>query len=170
MAQKSKRSGSAQKADQNPVKKADLPVETPVQSRRAQGRLRTQVQFAGPLPPPTVLAQYDEIIPNGADRLLGLAERQAAHRQYLEKTVIESDKIRSMLGLILGFILASGLGGGGIYLMATGVGGFGFSTILLTLASLVGTFMYGHKSRKQERREADGSEEENNSRAGDDHP
>jgi uncharacterized membrane protein len=105
----------------------------------------------GPIPHPTILDQYNAIIPNGADRILAMAEKQAAHRQYLEKTVIESDKKRSAMGLFLGFILALVLGCGGIYPMATGSSGYGFATILINLGGLVGTFLYAQKSRKEER-------------------
>jgi hypothetical protein len=47
----------------------------------------TRVQasyFAGPLPPPEVLARYNDVVPNGADRILSMAERQGAHRESLE--------------------------------------------------------------------------------------
>lgn len=38
------------------------------------------VQFIGPLPPPSVLKGYDEIIPGGAERILIMAEKQLEHR------------------------------------------------------------------------------------------
>ena len=45
--------------------------------------------FSGPLPPPEILYQYNRIIPDGADRILSLVEKQQSHRMYLEKTVID---------------------------------------------------------------------------------
>jgi uncharacterized membrane protein len=40
--------------------------------------------FSGPLPPPNLLAQYNEVLPDGANRIVTMAERQAKHRQRLE--------------------------------------------------------------------------------------
>lgn len=43
----------------------------------------------GPLPPPDILEAYDKVVPNGADRIMSLAERQSQHRQDMEARVIE---------------------------------------------------------------------------------
>ena len=80
-----------------------------------------------------------------------MAEEQSAHRKELEKKVIESDIARSKWGQILGFVIAIlGLIVSAIVAIysnaiAGGVIGIG------TLASLVGVFMYGSKTRSQER-------------------
>lgn len=44
--------------------------------------------FAGPIPPPDLLAGYNDIIPDGAERILRMAEKQSDHRMEMEKTVI----------------------------------------------------------------------------------
>jgi uncharacterized membrane protein len=36
--------------------------------------------WSGPLPPPGALQQFDQIIPNGADRILKMVEAEQAHR------------------------------------------------------------------------------------------
>jgi len=107
--------------------------------------------FSGPIPPPDLLEKYNNIIPNGADRILAMAEQQQAHRQFMEKTVVESDVRRSDRGLILGFIVTVLFGAGGIYLVATGHDLNGLVVIFLPLAGLVGTFVYSQKTRKEER-------------------
>jgi uncharacterized membrane protein len=56
--------------------------------------------FSGPIPHPELLAQYDQIIPKGADRILKMAERQSEHRQYLEKWSIVGGTILSYLGVL----------------------------------------------------------------------
>lgn len=43
------------------------------------------VAFRGPIPPPSILAAYEKVIPRGADRLLTLAEREQQHRFELVK-------------------------------------------------------------------------------------
>lgn len=40
---------------------------------------------SGPLPPPEVLKAYDEVLKGAAKRIFDMAERQATHRQALEK-------------------------------------------------------------------------------------
>ena len=47
--------------------------------------------YQGPIPHPELLKQLEAVIPGGADRVLTMAESQAAHRQYLEKAKIGSD-------------------------------------------------------------------------------
>ena len=57
------------------------------------------VAFSGPLPPPEILKKYDEIIPNGAERLMRMAERE----QEMEHEKIRKDLIYRAWGLFLGF-------------------------------------------------------------------
>jgi uncharacterized membrane protein len=57
-----------------------------------------QAHYSGPIPPPSMMAQYNEVIPNGADRIRAMAEEQQNHRHSLEKTVIESDAAQSKRG------------------------------------------------------------------------
>src|SRR3954471_19352404 len=40
---------------------------------------------SGPLPDPADLAAYNAVIPNGADRIMKMAEAQSTHRMELEK-------------------------------------------------------------------------------------
>ena len=113
---------------------------------------QTSVQaFSGPLPPPEILKQFNDIVPGAAERIIKMAEDQSLHRRDLESRVIESDISRSKWGQVLGFCIAiCGLGASVIVAIygsaiAGGVIGVG------TLASLVGVFMYGSKSRDTER-------------------
>ena len=41
--------------------------------------------FRGPLPPPDALQRYEQICPGLADRIVALAEREAANRHKLEQ-------------------------------------------------------------------------------------
>lgn len=47
--------------------------------------------FSGPLPPPEILAQYDEIVHEGANRIVEMAEKEQAHRHSLETTSVEGN-------------------------------------------------------------------------------
>ena len=48
-------------------------------------------QFSGPIPPPNVLAQYDDIVPGAAERILKMAENQAAARIRVEEKVVDNE-------------------------------------------------------------------------------
>lgn len=48
----------------------------------------SQKRFSGPLPPPEMLAEYDEINEGFANRIISLTERQQAHRHDIEKTSV----------------------------------------------------------------------------------
>jgi uncharacterized membrane protein len=57
------------------------------QGQQLQAFIQAQT-FSGPLPPPEILTKYNEAIPNGAERIMAMAERQAAHRQNIELRVV----------------------------------------------------------------------------------
>jgi len=50
----------------------------------------SSASFSGPLPPPALLQQYNQVFPGAAERIVAMAEREAAHRQSLETGVVAS--------------------------------------------------------------------------------
>jgi len=139
----------------NAVERGDDVIEGKIHqkpNRRLVHASRSE-SFSGPIPPPALLDGYNKIIPNGADRILAMAEQQQLHRQFMEKSVVEGDIRRSDRGLILGFIVTIMFGAGGIYLVATGHDLNGLAVIFVPLAGLVGTFIYSQNSRRRERKE-----------------
>ena len=62
------------------------PTEVPESGEELEELLvRVSEKFAGPIPPPPVMKQYEEILPGSADRILKMAENQSEHRQWMEK-------------------------------------------------------------------------------------
>ncbi len=55
----------------------------------------------GPLPDPETLSEYDAIIPNGAERIMQMAEKQLEHRLKMENKVISGQMQQSNIGQIL---------------------------------------------------------------------
>jgi uncharacterized membrane protein len=121
------------------------------QNKPASQVLQYQQSFSGPVPPPEILEKYNRIVPNAAERILSMAEKQGEHRQFLEKVVIKSDSRNSLLGLIFGLIVGLAGMGCGVFCIINGhqIGGgiLGGTTIV----GLVSAFIYGSRSRKQER-------------------
>lgn len=112
-----------------------------------------QSSFSGPIPPPQFLEQYDKVVPGAAKIIIDMANNQAEHRQDLEKKVIGSDILNSRLGLVFGFVI--GMTGiiTGALVVVSGQVIAGLIVSGGTIASLVGTFVYGSQGRRREREE-----------------
>src|SRR5689334_10136460 len=65
--------------------------------------------FSGPIPPPALLERYNDIIPDGANRIMQMAEQQSTHRMDLEKRVVKNDVLQSRLGIAAGTLLGGGV-------------------------------------------------------------
>ncbi len=101
--------------------------------------------WQGPLPPPDVLREYNEIIPNGAERIFKMAENQSQHRLSLEKDVINKEQNQSSLGQIFGFIIAVAFGAAAFTLAITGHEISGTIIGTVDLVALVSVFVLGKK-------------------------
>ena len=62
-------------------------------------------EFAGPIPPPPMMKQYEETLPGSADRILKMAENQSEHRQWIEKKKLSFSNREVHLGQVLGFAI-----------------------------------------------------------------
>jgi uncharacterized membrane protein len=112
--------------------------------------------FSGPLPPPEVLRQYNDILPGGAERIFTLAENRARHRQNLEQQIINAQiedaraqRAEARLGQIFAFLIGTIAIATGAWVAIQGapwtgafIGGGG-------VIGLVSVFVYG---RRQEQR------------------
>ena len=107
--------------------------------------------FSGPLPPPNVLTKYNEAVPDAAERILRMAEKQAEHRQGLETKAVASNTFNQTLGSIFAFILGLIAITGGIYLIATGKSTEGLTSIISSLTVLGGIFVFGRRQQSRER-------------------
>ena len=109
--------------------------------------------FSGPLPPPDILARYNEAIPGGAERIIVLAERQAEHRLALETRVVDADIKRANWGLGAGFVVALAFLLASYLLIDRGNAAAGVILGTVDLVGLVGAFIYGTVSRRSERQQ-----------------
>ena len=101
----------------------------------------------GPLPAPETLAQYDQVLNGAAERIIAMAENQAAHRQELEASHLRSEQGRAKTGLWFALLVGlAGIIGSSVCIyhgQATGGSILGGST----LAALVGSFIYGSQKK-----------------------
>ncbi len=77
-----------------------------------------------------MLAGYEDVVPGSAERILAMAERQAAHRQNIESR-----------GQLFGFSLAASAIAGGF--LAVGLPLVGVSGVILAAATLSGFVIWG---------------------------
>lgn len=65
-------------------------------------------EFSGPIPHPDTIRKYEEILPGAADRIISMAERQALHRQEMERKMITAESRDGLLGVVFAFMLGIG--------------------------------------------------------------
>lgn len=68
-------------------------VENPILVERLLDRPKvmaivSRTAFRGPLPPPAMLREYKDIIPNGAERIMAMSEKEQEHRHTVTKTAV----------------------------------------------------------------------------------
>lgn len=113
--------------------------------------LSQSVSFSGPLPPPSLLARYNDVIQNGAERIMAMAERQSAHREALEAKVIESNVASQARGSHYAFIICLVTIIGGFVMIGMGKSIYGISAVIGSLATLAGVFVFAKREQKKER-------------------
>lgn len=118
----------------------------------SNGIAHTQLALrSAPLPLPSELEAYEAILPGAAERIFAMAENQSKHRQGMEMKALSIEGRNSLLGIIAGWfigVLGLSIAGFSIYsghdTAGSVIGG-------ISLASLVGTFIYGTRERRIER-------------------
>ncbi|EPM1459856.1 DUF2335 domain-containing protein [Elizabethkingia anophelis] len=104
--------------------------------------------YSGPLPRPEDMEKYNQIIPNGADRIMQMAEKQNDHRISIEKQAVAANNSDSRLGQIFAFILALFCIGSSVYLGMNGQPWLGGVLGGSTLVALATVFIVGRKLQK----------------------
>lgn len=96
---------------------------------------------SSPYPAPDELAEYEQIHPGFTDRMLGLAERETAHRIENEARQTSATIELAKRGQILAFVVVMTLVGGGIAGILTGHSIAGLAGMILAAATLAGAFV-----------------------------
>ena len=106
--------------------------------------------YSGPLPAPESLEKYNKILPDGAERIMRMAENQSNHRISIENIVISGQVKQSGRGQIFGLIIAFVAIGASILLsmfgheIVAGIIGGG------SVVGLVTVFVVGRKEQKEQ--------------------
>ena len=109
--------------------------------------------FQGPIPPPEAIEAYARIIPDGANRVMALAEAQQKHRHSIESAVVSGNVRAQAQGQWMAFILTLVCVIGGFTLIFHGYSALGISSVLGTTTPLIGVFVWSKKQQERERKE-----------------
>lgn len=107
--------------------------------------------FRGPIPPPEVLAGYEQVLPGSPERILRMAEEQARHRISMEAAALQHEMGQSIRGLWTGLAVAVVGIAAGSYVAYLGNTGFGIGVIVMTIGSIVTAYLTGIHTRRKER-------------------
>ena len=104
-------------------------------------------KFAGPIPPPSIMKQYEETLPGSADRILKMAENQSEHRQWMEKKILSFSNREVHIGQVFGFLIGAIAIVTGGYIASSGAqisGGIMGTSVVIGLVSV---FVIGSKRK-----------------------
>ena len=110
------------------------------------------VEFYGPLPPPGLLAQYSEAVPDGANRLLSMVESAQAHRLKMEERLVEcqvtdikASRRQAGRGQIFGLVLGLSIISAGVVALYRDHANAGAIIITGTVVGGVSVFVAGRQ-------------------------
>jgi uncharacterized membrane protein len=109
-------------------------------------------RFEGPLPPPEQLAQYQQISPAFAERVVQMAENEQNFR-HADIQVIRGIQQKIIgRGQVFGFIISLAIIAGGILLIMSDKPTSGFISILAGVSTVAGPYFYRtYTERKQKK-------------------
>lgn len=104
----------------------------------------------GPLPPPSMLREYEEIVPGISHRMFRQVELQSEHRRGLENRHLDASIRRSSRGQHFALLIAMlGLLVGG-FLIYEDKQIYGFGVLLSGILPIVGSFLYSQYRQHRE--------------------
>ncbi len=114
----------------------------------------TLTRTTSPYPLPEMLEMYNRALPNGAERVMALAEGEAAHRRMIETTLVGAHVGDSRRGFWGALAIVAAFFALAVWCLATGRSVGGVAALLIPLSYLAGTFIHRmsvHQSAKQGR-------------------
>lgn len=63
------------------------------------------ISFRGPLPPPAMLREYNQIVENAAERIMAQSEREQAHRHAVQRQTLAGSISKDRRGQWMAFII-----------------------------------------------------------------
>ena len=105
----------------------------------------------GPIPSAAEMERYAQINPTLPDRIMSMVESQSEHRQIIEKIAVTDAGKQRTLGTVCAAAIGLAAIAGGTACIIAGYSAEGIVSILGTIVTLAGAFIYGTNSNKKER-------------------
>lgn len=102
-------------------------------------------EFSGPIPPPHILAGYDNVQAGFANRIVTMAEKEQSHRHVIEDKALSSSISIQKRGQIFALILSLFILGGSMFLIYSGKEISGSVLAGASLTGLAYIFITGRK-------------------------
>lgn len=109
-----------------------------------------QKSMSGPLPPASEVAEYNQVIPNGAERIMVMAEKEQQARldevkraQKLDRKALNGYNFRMAFSPIAAFVLTGAAFSLGGYLAINGQPDVAKDIFRITIAAVVSAFLVG---------------------------
>lgn len=80
-------------------------VDVLLESGKFQALVRHEMHFSGPLPPPDVIKNYDQILPGSAERIFAMAEKEQAFRHSAQNKATDGAINKDRRGQWMGFTI-----------------------------------------------------------------
>lgn len=120
-------------------------------SRSGGSTLEEQYFFSGPLPDPTTLAQYEQVIPGFGERILSEYESQGQHRRRLEDAVVTKNLAAQTRGQYIAGLGFVAIVAGAVFLGSLGHTAVALALIGIDILSFGGVYVWGRKKQSDER-------------------
>ncbi|WP_153813462.1 DUF2335 domain-containing protein [Streptomyces sp. SUK 48] len=118
-------------------------VEPLADIQRSMRVVRRELTLRGPLPPPEMLAGYEEALPGLADRIVSMAENEQRHRHEVERTDLRQAYRVARAGQVFGLVALAIMTALAAYLAYLGHAGWAVAAAGIDVAAVVGVFVTG---------------------------
>lgn len=115
--------------------------------------LVVQYSYSGPVPPPEILEKYKSSVADGPERIMGMAERQSAHRIRIESLVIGKQQLQSQVGQWMAFVIVLVLAAMAYSLAMNGQTAVAITIFSATIVGVAALFITGKLSMKSDLKE-----------------
>lgn len=111
------------------------------------------MRYSGPIPHPQLLKEFNDVIPDGANRIMIMAESQSEHRRNLETKVVNANNRDSLLGVIFAFVIALVIIGSGTFLLFYDKKVSGLALLLSGTVAFITVFIVGKRNDDKQHQE-----------------
>ena len=99
--------------------------------------------WSGPLPPPAMLAGYNDAVAGGAERILSMVENQNTHRMKMESVTLAGDQKLAERGQWIGLIVVIAVLLLAAFMAYLGATAMATAVVAIDIVGLAAIFVYG---------------------------